>query len=429
MKISLKKNALSIQIAFFVAILLIAHLILFAYYFDFHHENHKKIHSNVAQEVVNIIRVATFSPKRTIKPAIDAIKNPYLNVDLTDNPKFSPRYYGSNFTENIDLQKIRGDLTKYAAQEPQFITMSYLLDNGEWLNVKATLHPQIVTIRWILLAFEIINFLVILTYLLIIQHFRRPLLRLKTVAEKISIDSEPTMLPVAGPQIVQDLIISINKMQQRISNLLDQRKLTLAAMSHDLRTPITRLKLKADLIEDENKRSKFINDLNEIEEMINDTIMLTKQNYLAGQRMSMLDIVSLVKSICDDATDMEKPVNFSSSEQHQRIIGNPVTLKRAITNIINNSIKYGKTAHVNIRNKEQNVIITIEDEGPGLPEQELEKIFDPFYRLEPSRSKMTGGTGLGLAIAKSIVSNHNGTIEVANRDHGGLKIDIILPLS
>jgi signal transduction histidine kinase len=218
---------------------------------------------------------------------------------------------------------------------------------------------------------------------------------------------------------------AFNTMQARLRSLVENRTRMLAAISHDLRTPLTLLRLRAENVEDAPERDKMLASIAEMDAMIAATLEFARDEAKAEPHRRT-DLTALLASVVDDMADTGLPVAMESA---QPLICEcqPAALKRAITNLIDNAVKYGKRARCAIRSTSQGIEITIEDDGPGIPEQELFRVFQPFYRVEGSRNRETGGIGLGLAIALSVIQAHGGQLTLSNRPQGGLRACIRLP--
>jgi signal transduction histidine kinase len=218
---------------------------------------------------------------------------------------------------------------------------------------------------------------------------------------------------------------AFNTMQARLRSLIENRTRMLAAISHDLRTPLTLLRLRAENVENPQERDKMLGTIAEMDSMVSETLQFARDEATTEVRRPT-DIAALVQSIVDDMADAGLPVKMQPAGP---IVYDcrPDALKRAIRNLLDNAVKYGTAASVAIQTTPKTIEIIIEDEGPGIPEQELSRVFDPFYRLEGSRSRETGGVGLGLAIAQSTVQAHRGELVLSNRPTGGLCARIALP--
>ena len=213
--------------------------------------------------------------------------------------------------------------------------------------------------------------------------------------------------------------------QGRIDRLIADRTQALAAVSHDLRTPIARLRLRAGFVEDGEAARAIDADLDEMEAMITATLA-----YLRGEaeqeQLRVTNLAAILETLCDDATDAGRNVSYDGPSQ-VRLACRPIAIKRALANLINNAVKYGGAARVTLRDHASSVEVAVEDDGPGIPESELEAVFTPFRRLESSRNRETGGTGLGLTIARNILRAHGGDVVLRNRPEGGLSAVASLP--
>lgn len=249
--------------------------------------------------------------------------------------------------------------------------------------------------------------------------------RLAAAAGQIGRGERVEPLPLDGPTEVRQVTQSFNDMNRRLGRLIEGRMRMLAAISHDLRTPITSLKLRAEMVDDDDTRQKMLTTLDEMQALAETTLAIGRDD-AALEDTKQVDIAALVQSVCDDFADLGRPVSVVPVD---RILQNcrPDGVKRALRNLIENALKYGRTAAVAVAVVGDNLDITIDDTGPGIPEAQAKKLFQPFVRLETSRSRETGGFGLGLSIAQSIVHGHGGEIMLANRAEGGLRATIRLP--
>lgn len=233
-------------------------------------------------------------------------------------------------------------------------------------------------------------------------------------------------LPETGPKIIRPAFAAFNRMQQNLKQLLQSRTQMLAAISHDLRTPITRLQLRLENLPASKTTHKMQQDLQQMETMIQ-SILSFVQHEREQEPKQTLDLNALLQSICDDLHDLDKPVNFEEAPQRVLIAGRSLGLRRAFENLINNAIKYGYQAQVRLKVHHRRIHLSILDDGPGIPESELENVFLPFYRVDKARQSSTGGSGLGLASAQDIIHSHGGSIQLTNLKPRGLIVTVILP--
>ncbi|NBD29656.1 MAG: HAMP domain-containing protein, partial [Alphaproteobacteria bacterium] len=251
-----------------------------------------------------------------------------------------------------------------------------------------------------------------------------PLRDLSRAAEDLGRGEAIDPLPVAGPEEVRDLTRAFNRMQERLTRFVADRTRILAAVSHDLRSPLTAMRFDAELVEDEETRESLIASIDEMQTMAEAT--LTFAEGLAGREAS--EVVNLPDWLETLADDKATPFALTGGPTMTVRI-RPLALRRAVRNLVENATRYGGGATVGWHRAGDNLVIEVTDHGPGIPEEELEEVFAPFHRLEASRSLETGGHGLGLAIARAIVRGHGGDIRLENRAEGGLKASIVIPLS
>lgn len=253
----------------------------------------------------------------------------------------------------------------------------------------------------------------------------RPLKQLAQAATELGNNIDRPPLPERGATEIRQAAAAFNAMQSRMRHHIKQRAHILAAITHDLQTPLTRLRLRLEKVEDAELRAKLISDLSAMQSMVREGLDLARSMDLA-EKMQPLDLDSLIDSVCADAIDAGQRVAISGTTAVS-LLARPTALRRCLTNLIDNAVKYGHSAQVSAAREDGFAVIRIRDCGPGIPESELEKVFDPFYRLENSRSRDTGGTGLGLTIARNIVEQHGGTIRLRNHPDGGLEVTVALP--
>jgi len=311
------------------------------------------------------------------------------------------------------------------SKEP-VLRLSYQLEGGGWLNVWA-LAPAVEPL-WksrFFLGFFVMAGLVVLLSVWLVRKMTAPLALFSRAADRLGRDVNAPDLPENGPREVRQAARVFNEMQMRLRRLVGGRTQMLAAISHDLRTPITRLRLRTEFVEDDEQRQKMLSDLEQMEAMISATLAFARQE---GQEEASesIDLATLLQSVCDDAADIGQDVRYAGVD-HAIFEGRPLALQRAFSNLIENAIKYGDQARVQFVVTVDQYQISFEDAGPGIPESEFERVFEPFYRIEASRNPETGGIGLGLASVRSIIRGHGGEVSLYNREQGGLRVVVILP--
>lgn len=253
-----------------------------------------------------------------------------------------------------------------------------------------------------------------------------PLASFARAAERLGMDVGAAPLAEDGPKEVRAAARAFNQMQRRIRSFVEDRLQMLAAISHDLRTPITRLRLRTEqLAIDLDQQGKMLRDLDEMEQMVSSSLAFAKDE-ATTEPSQLIDLAALLESLCDDATDTGFDAAFDWTG---RLVyrGRPLALKRLFANLVDNAVRYGNRARVKAVSHQRSVEVMIDDQGPGIPQDQLEKVFKPFYRLEASRNKRTGGLGLGLANVRTIARAHGGDVRLENLAAGGLRAVVTLP--
>jgi signal transduction histidine kinase len=300
------------------------------------------------------------------------------------------------------------------------------LADGQWLSF-ATALPESGSAfsRQFLLSMAIMAIVIFAVSFWAVRRVTAPLAAVSAAAERLGNDLNAPPMLETGTIETRQASHAFNTMQARLRSLIENRTRMLAAISHDLRTPLTLLRLRAENVENPQERDKMLGTIAEMDSMVSETLQFARDEATTEVRRPT-DIAPLVQSIVDDMADAGLPVKMQPAGP---IVYDcrPDALKRAIRNLLDNAVKYGTAASVAIQTTPKTIEIIIEDEGPGIPEQELSRVFDPFYRLEGSRSRETGGVGLGLAIAQSTVQAHRGELVLSNRPTGGLCARIALP--
>jgi signal transduction histidine kinase len=260
----------------------------------------------------------------------------------------------------------------------------------------------------------------------------RPLRKLSLAAHRVGLsigqsNDEDKLPENTGPAEVREAAIAFNTMQSQIRHFVEERTYMLAAIAHDLQTPLTRLRLRLEKVSDPLLRDKLINDLSVTLEMIKEGLELAR-SLNEGEPFEMLDLDSLIDTICNDATDAGLEVT-QSGRVGVPVMARPNALRRCISNLVENAVKYGQFAHVIVKREGQKVIISVIDGGTGIPEDQLLRVLEPFKRLEDSRSRDSGGTGLGLTIARNIAEKHRGSLRLRNICAGGLGLEAIVEMA
>ncbi|MEE8394225.1 MAG: ATP-binding protein [Rhodospirillales bacterium] len=312
--------------------------------------------------------------------------------------------------------------------ENRILQLSYRLGDRSWINFAV---PSVrLTPFWTSrMFFSVVLMTVAVTGLSVwaVRRSMAPLAMFARAAERLGLDVNAPALPVEGPREVRRAAGAFNEMQGRLKSFVHNRTQMLAAISHDLRTPITRLKLRAEFVDDAEQRKKMLVDLDQMEAMIASTLSFARDD-AAGEAAREFDLAALLRDSCEAAADTGMDAAYSGPDKFP-FTGRPLALKRAVGNLIDNAVKYGGSARVTLEGSGEGVSVTVDDDGPGLPEGELEKVFDPFYRGDAARGLDGGGSGLGLSVVRSIVQAHGGEVRLSNLAGGGLKAAVKLPVT
>ena len=315
----------------------------------------------------------------------------------------------------------------HGAGEVETVMVSLPLPDGSWLNFTASIAaPEpFWSIRFGLSMIVMLSAVVLLSAV-VVQHLTRPLATFAHAAQRLGVDVEAPSLPEKGPAEVRQATSAFNEMQHRIRRFVEDRTQMIAAISHDLGTPITRLRLRTEFVEDAEQQRKMLADLDDMEKMVFSALSFARDE--SGQEpRATLDLRTLLQRVCDDTGDAGYVVTLTCGDAAMPYDCRPVALRRAVSNLVENAVKYGQQAAVSLVEDLDVFLVTIEDEGPGIPEDRREDVFKPFHRIDESRNRETGGTGLGLTVARTIIRAHGGDIQLCNRTTGGLRVEVRLP--
>lgn len=402
-----------------LAVMIVSHVVVFVIFTYAHRQDQSRVNRELmVQQVLHLVRVVQTSAPNQRASVVNKIDIPNIDLEIDKTPE-----YKAVFTTYA-----MWPILEYVSRQHKQIQLSINLGPHQWLNLDA----QIVLKSWFLqiLLFVLEFFLAVgvLFYLWSINRFIGPLRQFTLAAKRLGEDLHASALPETGPSDVRKAARAMNHMQEKLRSFVRDRTQMLAAISHDLRTPITRLKLRSQFIQDETIRDKNIHDCDEMEAMIADTLNFAKLDSQRGEPVR-LEFASLLTSVCDDLNDVHGHVHLQPIQRKLIMHGRPLSLKRALNNVIENALKYGHEARVSVHLQQQNIVITVDDKGPGIDEACINKVFSPFFRTEASRSRNTGGAGLGLAVARDVMRMHGGDVALKNKRSGGLRVIMTLPQS
>lgn len=311
-------------------------------------------------------------------------------------------------------------------------TLELRLADGRWLHVQAredqgwtSLAPADVMLDYFLRIYLLRIIVVVIIVLLAVRLAIRPLNQLAQAAQALGQDIRRSPLTVKGPVEVQRAARAFNLMQQRLLASLAERTRFLAAVSHDLRSPITRLRLRTEMLDDEPLKQRFRKDLTDMEGLVSTTLEFVSSGEINEPRQN-IDINALLQSLQADLEDIGEHITLNGHASRP-VSGYAHSLKRCMQNLLENAVRYARDVQVIVDEQPDTLTITVRDSGPGIAPELLTQVLEPFYRVESSRNSSSGGYGLGLSIAQTVAAAHGGTLELRNRPEGGL--DVVLRLS
>lgn len=341
------------------------------------------------------------------------------NADA-DRERFR-RSFGRRFERRFERGGHRGPSGK-------LYRVSVELDDGRWLNGWMRMRPRNYGAVGLIVGHTIVLYLIVLLAVWwFARRISRPLDRLTEAAETFETGAPQEPVPASGPSDVVRLIDAHNAMRVRIGAMLAEKDHMLGALGHDLRTPLAALRIRAENVEDEAERARMVETIEDMNAMLEDILSLARLGRAKGEA-ERLDLSALVDSAIEDFRDVGAPVELDDGE---RVVvkGQTTLLKRAARNLIDNAVRHGGGAKVRVRTEGGEAIVEVDDDGPGILEDQIEAMFEPFARLDVSRNREVGGSGLGLALARAIVRDHGGELTLANREGGGLRATIRLRLA
>lgn len=308
---------------------------------------------------------------------------------------------------------ITGDFTAY-----------YRADNGRWETV--TTSTGFEPWRWFVLWWLIISAAAVAPFAWALAHrIAKPIGAFAAAAERLGRDPRAAPIAIDGPTEIADAAAAFNRMQARLNRYVDDRATVVGAVAHDLRTPLMRLGLRLEAAPDA-LRQACEGDIRDMEAMISATLSYLRDTTKQGARKP-LDLRSLAETVTDDMSDRGEPVTLAPGEPVV-VEGNSPALKAMLNNLVINALKYAGSAEVSLAEADGQALIEVCDDGPGVPPEDLDRVFEPFFRGEKSRNRDTGGIGLGLASARAVARAHGGDLVVRNREEGGLSALVTLPV-
>jgi two-component system OmpR family sensor kinase len=336
----------------------------------------------------------------------------------------------SPFSDRRVFRILRDRIEREGVREEHFLIEPFEVgirqDDGAWVTIRPQpgfgINPwqQRIFLWFVLSALAMAP----LTYVFA-RRLSKPIRLFAEAAERLGRDPRATPLELKGSTEIGVAVRAFNDMQERLRRYVEDRTAMVAAIAHDLRTPLTRLRFRIEGAPEE-QRAKMAADIDQMEEMISATLAFVRDTSRPTER-TPLELSSLLDSLCDEMAETGADTEVTVREEIV-VDGDPMALRRLFSNLLDNAVKFGHRARVRVFHDASHAVVEIDDNGPGIPPSEAERVFDPFYRREPSRSRQTGGIGLGLAVVRSIARAHGGDVELINRDGKGLTARVNLPL-
>lgn len=306
------------------------------------------------------------------------------------------------------------------------VTLAAEYEKGRWVIAEARLAgPPPRFGGWLIGQTLILYIIVLLPLLWVGRRIARPLRQLTGAARQFARTGAADPVDEGGPGDVRDLTTAFNAMRARIIAMLDEKDRMLGAIGHDLRTPLASLRVRAESVEDEGERARMSQTIDEMNRMLEDILSLARAGR-STEEPQKVDLASLADAVVEDFIELGSPVDMTDSDRAVALV-RPQQIRRALRNLIENAIVYGDRAHVTVAREGDMIRLTVADEGPGIAEDRMDEMLEPFTRMEGSRNRETGGAGLGLALVRAIMAEHHGELRLSNRPEGGLEASLVLP--
>ena len=414
------------------------------------------IGADAAGRAANLALLIEQAPEDLHPDIIAAANSPLVRFDLTDRPSIADGNHefddavearvrallGDNGARDIrvDVHEMGEGSLNMPTLSPEMLMMhaqmmqgslaaiemelSISLSGGRWLNVGTRFERPPIQLSWASTAsFGLTaDLLLIASVWFLLTRLTGPLNELAIAAERLGRGASEGELKTVGPKEVRDLTAAFNRMQNRLTRFVADRTQMLAALAHDLRSPLTALRVRTEMVDDDETRDSLVSSVSEMQDMVEATLAYAK-GVGQNEELCEVDLEAFLVSLRENtSSDFE-----ITATETVRVAIQANAMRRALRNLINNAVRYGATARVGWQVDDGQVVIWIDDDGPGIPAELHEQVFSPYFRMEKSRSLDTGGHGLGLPIARSVILAHGGTITLENRPEGGLRVRVSLP--
>ncbi len=419
---------------------------------------------NTALSIMHVAHTVSSAEPEERNAVINSLRDPRIQTSITDQPLFeNERHWDAyqdaflkylqseahqselpslrfrlvdqngTFTGNTDkssisniflglLKSFYGLPTKMSAQ------VAIELNDRRWINIQTQL-PETPTELWSpsLLPAGMLTIVIILASSLAVRRMLQPLHDVSEAARRFTRDINAPPMKSGGSSEAQSVADAFNEMQHQIRGMVRSRTEMMGAISHDLRTPLALLKLRTETLPPSLDRDRLIDTVSKMDAIIGATLDFAKQTFDMEER-SLIDGNSLIQAICDDMSEAGHKITLDETASRFIVEGQPIALRRAITNLIENASKYGDYVQVKLEVGDSHTVIEINDDGPGISEKDMKRVFEPFYRCDEARSTEHSGTGLGLGLAKTVIEAHGGEIQLRNLNEGGLSVRVTLGL-
>lgn len=328
-------------------------------------------------------------------------------------------------SQSPDIQRMH-DVMMGSALASVEMQIAIVLKDGSWLNVSTRFHNPPVEWPWeSILGFGIASLIIAAAVWITLSQLTEPIRKLADSAEKLGRGEGLTALPEAGPNELRRLNIAFNEMQRRLTRFISERTRLLAALGHDLRSPLTALRVQAEMVDEIETRERLVAIIAEMQEMAESTLSFAR-GMVTSEATKPVDFSDFLHDLTAELIALGGAITLKA-EPGLDVRLKPVAMRRALRNVIENALRYGQKADILAKRLGNSILIRITDKGAGIPQADLERVFDPFVRVEKSRNLETGGSGLGLSIARTIIHAHGGEINLSNLINGGLQVEITLP--
>lgn len=303
------------------------------------------------------------------------------------------------------------------------------LRDGRWLLIdsRPSLLLQAFLRRRAFLTFGF-GTVALLALWLAVRQTTRPLVRLSHRIRTFALELDAPDLPVTGAQELRELSAAFNEMKARIRGLVEERTRLLAAIAHDMRTYLTRLRLRAEFIDDESHRARAVSDLAEMHDLLEDTLLFAQQASSREAKLSSIDLSEVLARIVETRVEMGENVRLDPTEQDLVVRAAPLGLRRILANLIDNGLRYAHNVQLRAEQTADGIVLIVEDDGPGVPPEALATLGEPFNRIDPSRDRSTGGAGLGLAIVQALAERSRIGVRFENKAPTGFRVTLIFGL-